>query len=189
VASPDKLRPFARGIGRYTGPILIAAAFLLPIALIVRAITFWGRGIIDSEAMEFVLNYLQNRPLLAQIFDPQINDWGSYQARELSYVFDLIDARVFAALLDHHILLFVPLSGILGLIAVTAVYFWGARKVFALNGVMASMLLSLFLSCIVVQASTPILYRSSKIILSIALLAFLFYNLSLLHDLIRSFMR
>src|SRR5256885_12066199 len=45
---------------------------------------------------------------------------------------------------------------------------------------MASMLLSLFLSCIVVQASTPILYRSSKIILCIALLAFLFYTFSLL---------
>ncbi|MEY2543949.1 MAG: hypothetical protein QOE81_1410, partial [Verrucomicrobiota bacterium] len=111
---------------------------------------------------------------------PQINDWGSYQARELSYAFDLIDARVFAALLDHHVLLFVPLSGVLGLIAVGAVYFWGARKVFGLNGVMASMLLSLFLSCIVVQASTPILYRSSKIILSIALLAFLFYTSLLL---------
>lgn len=180
MASPDKLHPFALRIGRYTRPVLIAAAYLLPIALIVRAVTFWGRGIIDSEAMEFVLNYLQKRPLLAQIFDPQINDWGAYQARELSYVFDLIDARVFAALLDHHVLLFVPLSGILGLIALSAVYLWGARKVFALNGVMASMLLSLFLSCIVVQASTPILYRSSKIILSIALLAFLFYAFSLL---------
>jgi hypothetical protein len=45
---------------------------------------------------------------------------------------------------------------------------------------MASMLLSLFLSCIVVQASTPILYRSSKIVLSIALLAFLFCTCSLL---------
>jgi hypothetical protein len=78
--------------------------------------------------------------------------------------------------------LFVPLSGILGLIAVSAVYFWGARKVLAFNGVMVSMLLSLFLSCIVVQASTPILYRSSKIILSIALLAFLFYTFSLLQS-------
>jgi len=123
---------------------------------------------------------LQKRPLLAQIFDPQINDWGAYQARELSYVFDWIDARVFAAVLDHHVLLFVPLSGILGLIAVSAVYFWGARKVLGLNGVMPSMLLSLFLSCIVVQASTPILYRSSKIILCMALLAFLFYTFSLL---------
>src|SRR5205823_4731510 len=110
VASPDKLGPFALRIGRYTRPVLIAAACLLPIALFVRAVTFWGHGIIDSEAMEFVLNYLQKRPLLAQIFDPQINDWGAYQARELSYVFDWIDARVIAALLDHHVLLFVPLS-------------------------------------------------------------------------------
>jgi len=130
--------------------------------------------------MEFVLNYLQKRPFFAQIFDPQINDWGAYQARELSYAFDLIDARIFAALLDHQVLLFVPLSGVLGLIAVSAVYFWGARRVFALNGVMVSMLLSLFLSCIVVQASTPILYRSSKIVLSVALLAFFFYTFSLL---------
>jgi len=180
VASLDKFLPFAVRVGRYTRPVLTAAAYLLPIALIVHAVTFWGHGIIDSEAMEFVLNYLQSRPFFAQIFDPQINDWGAYQARELSYIFDLIDARVFAALLDRHVLVFVPLSGVLGLITVSAVYFWGGRKVLALNGVMASMLLSLFLSCIVVQASTPILYRSSKIILSIALLAFFFYTFSLL---------
>ena len=180
MASPDQLHPFAVRIGHFARPVSIAAAYILPIGLIVHAITFWGRGIIDSEAMEFVLNYLQNRPFFAQIFDPQINDWGAYQARELSYVFDLIDARVFAALLDHHVLVFVPLSGVLGLSALSAVYFWGARRVLALNGVMASMLLSLFLSCIVVQASTPILYRSSKIILCIALLAFLFYTFSLL---------
>src|SRR5437667_8396045 len=136
----------------------------------------------SSTAKQWSLSstILQNRPFFAQMFDPQINDWGAYQARELSYVFDLIDARIFAALLDHRVLLFVPLSGVVGLIAASAVYFWGARRVLGLNGVMASMLLSLFLSCIVVQASTPILYRSSKIILSIALLAFLFCIFSLL---------
>src|SRR5438445_11552840 len=85
---------------------------------------------------------LQNRPFFAQIFDPQINDWGAYQARELSYVFDLIDARVFAALLDHHVLVFVPLSGVLGLSALSVDYCWGARWVLALNGVITSMLLS-----------------------------------------------
>src|SRR5438876_9079086 len=138
----------------------------------------------SSTAKQWSLSstILQNRPFFAQIFDPQINDWGAYQARELSYVLDWIDARVFAVLLDHRVLLFVPLSGVLGLIAVSAVYFWGARKVLALNGVMASMLLSLFLSCIVVQASTPIFYRSAKIILSIALLAFLFYTFSLVRS-------
>jgi len=182
VANLDKFRPLALGTGRYSRPVLIAAAYLLPIALIIHAITFWGRGIIDNEAMEFVLNYLLKRPLLAQIFDPAVNDWGAYQARELSYLFDLIDARVFAFLLDRHLLVFVPLSGVLGLIAFSAVYYWGARKIFGLTGVMTNMLLSLFLSCIVVQASTPVFYRSAKIILSIALLAFLFYTFSIVRS-------
>ena len=180
MPSTDKLRALALRAGVHARPVLIAAAYLLPVALIVSAVTFWGRGIIDSEAMEFVLNYLQKRPFFAQIFDPQINDWGAYQAREFSYVFDLIDARVFATLLDHGVLLFVPLSGVVGLVAVSGVYFYGARKIFAINRAMTCMLLSLFLSCIVVQASTPILYRSSKIILSVALLGFLFYTFSLL---------
>ena len=161
--------------------ILTVLAFMLPIGLIAHAITFWRHGVIDSEAMEFVLNYLQKRPFLAQIFDPQLNDWGAYQARELSYIFDFIDARLFATLLDRHVLIFVPLSGVVGLLAFAGVYFCGARKVFKLDDVSACLLLSLFLSCIVVQASTPVLYRSSKIILCVALLAFLFHIFDLLN--------
>jgi hypothetical protein len=171
-------RPAAMLAGQSFGSIarrvLIVIAYLLPAGLILHAILFWGHGIIDSEAMEFVLNYLLKRPFLVQIFDPAINDWGAYQARELSYVFDFIDARVFAVLLDHGMLVFVPLSGVLGLFILSAIYVVGARKVFCLSGTMTSMLLALFVSCIVVQASTPILYRSSKIILSVALLTFLF---------------
>lgn len=179
VPALDNLRAFGDRLPSIVRHGLVAIACLLPIALIIHAVTFWGRGIIDSEAMEFVLNYLQHRPFFAQIFDPQINDWGAYQARELSYVFDFIDARVFAALLDRQVLIFFPLSGVLGLIAVSAAYFGGARKVFRLNVVTTCLLLSLFLSCIVVQASTPILYRSSKIILSVAMLGFFFYLFAL----------
>lgn len=172
--------PIGQNLPSLMTRLLTVLAFVLPIALIVHAVAFWGHGIIDSEAMEFVLNYLQKRPFLVQIFDPQINDWGAYQARELSYVFDFVDARLFAALLDRHFLVFVPLSGVFGLIAVSAIYFWGARKVFGLDLITICLLLSLFLSCIVVQTSTPILYRSSKIILCVALLAFLFYLFALL---------
>ena len=154
--------------------IFTVVAYALPVLLVSNAIGFWGRGVIDEEAMFFVLNYLAERPLVALIFDPLLNDWGAYQARELSYVFDLIDARVFAWLLDRGLLLFVPLSGVVGLAAVGAVYFRGSRHVLQLDSVTASLLLSLFLSCIVTQASTAIFYRSSKILLSVALLAFLF---------------
>ena len=90
--------------------LLTSAAYVLPVLLVINATGFWGRGVIDEEAMFFVLNYLADRPLIATIFDPLLNDWGAYQARELSYVFDLIDARVFASLLDQSVLLFVPLT-------------------------------------------------------------------------------
>jgi hypothetical protein len=152
------------------------------VLLIINATGFWGRGIIDEEAMFFVLNYLADRPLIATIFDPLLNDWGAYQTRELSSVFDLIDARVLASLLGRAILLFVPLTGVLGLMAVGAVHMWGSRKVLRLDWVTASLLLSLFLSCVVTQVSTAIFYRSSKIVLGIALLAFLYHLTALVRS-------
>jgi hypothetical protein len=167
-----------RGVER----ALVLAVYLLPIALIARAITFWGRGIIDSEGAAFILNYLADRPLLSLIFDPRANDWGAYQARELSYLVDLIDARVFAAVLHSGVLVFIPLSGVLGLMAFAAVYLLGSRKVLRLDGLTASLLLSLFLSCIVVQASTAIFYRSSKILLAVAAMAFFFQICFLLEE-------
>ena len=58
-------------------------------------------SVIDIEAMGFVLNFLVRRPFLATIFDPIQNEFGLYQAREVSYVLDFIDARAFAFLLDR----------------------------------------------------------------------------------------
>ena len=67
-----------RGRG-WARTVLIVVAYLLPISLIVHAITFWGHGIIDGEATKLVLNYLQKRPFLAKIFDPQNNDWAHFR--------------------------------------------------------------------------------------------------------------
>jgi len=38
--------------------ILTGAAYALPVLLVINAVGFWGRGVIDEEAMFFVLNYL-----------------------------------------------------------------------------------------------------------------------------------
>ncbi len=172
----DGLAPQARGAGAW----LTVAAYSLVVALAANAVAFWGRGIIDREAVGFVLHYTAPRPLLAKIFDPNTNDGGFYQARELSYLVDSLDAQVFAALVERGILVFVPASGVIGLLAVSSIYLWGARRVVGLEHRTAALLLALFLSTIVVQASTPIFYRSSKILLSAALLAFLFHATSLL---------
>jgi hypothetical protein len=148
--------------------------YVLPALLVAHAIGFWGRGVLDKEAMSFIVNYLADRPLVAAVFDPRVNDWGAYQARELSYLVDLVDARIFAALLDRGVLLFIPVSGVVGLLALAGVYLYGARTVLRLDRITVILLLSLFLSCIVTQASTAYFYRSSKILLSTALMAFLF---------------
>ena len=176
---PGRVLPRLAGTGKRA---VVLAAYGLPVFFILHAIVFWGRGIVDQEATSFIVNYLADRPFVAAIFDPRLNDWGLYQARELSYVFDFVDARVFAALLDKHTLVFVPLSGALGLVAAASVYIYGARRVLRVDGVTVGLLLSLFLSCIVTQASTGIFYRSSKIVLSVTLLAFLFQLTALLRQ-------
>jgi hypothetical protein len=172
----------AAGVTALETGFFAAAGYALPLLLIFHSIGFWGRGIVDQEGEGFVLNYLAKRPLFATIFDPRLTEYGSFQARELSYLFDYVDARVFAALLDRHVLSFIPVSGALGIIAAAAIYLYGSRKVLRLDGITAGLLLSVFLSSIVTQASTAVLYRSAKIVLTVALLAFLFQLTYLLRE-------
>lgn len=153
-------------------PSLTWLWYAVPIFLVAHAIAFWGRGILDEEAMFYIQKNLADRSLLATIFDP--NDATLYQARELSYLFDVADARSLAWLLDRGVTIFIPASGALGLIAVALIYLRGAQRAFRFDAATGSLLLSLFLSCIVTQASTAIFYRSAKIVLTAALFAFLF---------------
>ncbi|SVC26707.1 uncharacterized protein METZ01_LOCUS279561, partial [marine metagenome] len=152
---------------------------LIPILIGLHAVGFWGRGIVDREARAFILNYLADRPLAAILFDPSLNDWGAYQARELSYLVDYFDAQILAGLYSQGMLLFIPASGALGLALFMAIYSAGAIKLLRLDRVSTALLLSWFLSSMVVQASSAIFYRSAKILVSLLLLTFLFQTISL----------
>lgn len=162
------------------GPSLTWLWYLLPILFVAHAIVFWGRGLLDEEGMLYIQRYLADKSLLATIFDP--NDTTLYQAREISYLFDVFDARTLAWLVDHGVVVFIPASGALGLLAVAVIYLRGARNTFRLEPSTSSLLLSLFLSCIVTQASTAIFYRSAKMVLSVALFSFLFYLASVFRN-------
>ena len=152
---------------------------LIPILIGLHAVCFWGRGIVDREARAFILNYLADRPLATILFDPSLNDWGAYQARELSYLVDYFDAQILAGLYSQGMLLFIPASGALGLALFMAIYSTGAIRLLRLDRVSTSLLLSWFLSSMVVQASSAIFYRSAKILVSLLLLTFLFQTISL----------
>ena len=87
-----------------------AAALFIARALVAAAILapawYWDGGLIEIEALEFIRHYLDPRGLLQKVFDPYTNDLGTYQARELSYFFDYLDARVFNVLIARGCLAF-----------------------------------------------------------------------------------
>ena len=63
-------------------------------------------GEINGESCFFFMNYLDTRPLLNIVMDPYRNDWGMYQARELSYFFDFLDTKFVAFLLQRQVVWF-----------------------------------------------------------------------------------
>src|SRR5581483_6801719 len=84
------------------------------LAVILLPVWIFYPGIIHSETRVFLVNYLRDASWLAKVFDPSKNDWGWYQARELSYVFDLADAYVVDATIKVGVPLFIPLSSLIG---------------------------------------------------------------------------
>src|SRR3972149_2764404 len=62
-----------------------------------------GHGLLHPEALERIPNYLDDRSLFQKVYDIDKNEYGLYQARELSHFFDYIDAN------------FIKLSALVGL--------------------------------------------------------------------------
>src|SRR5690242_4581408 len=68
-------------------------------------------GTFHEEAMGFFAHYTRtDLSFPAKIFNPKFTENGMYQARELSYVVDFVDAHVIAFLIRHRWYYFFPLS-------------------------------------------------------------------------------
>jgi hypothetical protein len=153
-----------------------ASLAVLVLVHVAAPIYFWEGGLIETEATHFVRQYLDGRSLLQKVFDPHGNDIGTYQARELSYLFDAVDARVLERLLAQSTPLFVPFSALLASFLTTIVFFVGSSKVAPqLRPVMATLILLLYLSNHVYLVTTAVYYRSTKPLLAPVLLIALFY--------------
>ncbi|HXT70249.1 MAG TPA: hypothetical protein VN700_10870 [Vicinamibacterales bacterium] len=153
-------------------PIVVVCVF----AAIAPSV-LWDRGVLDGEAVYFVTQYSADRPFFPKIFDPHLNDFDAYQARELSYVVDWADARVYGSLtrrIDPGY--FVPASGIVLTLGLLLVFVRGARRTFAnTDRLTLALLLGLFATTFVVMTTMGIFYRSGKAGLMVVLAAFLFH--------------
>ncbi|HEV8254004.1 MAG TPA: hypothetical protein VGQ78_04570 [Vicinamibacteria bacterium] len=149
-------------------------------AFILAPFFYWHGGVLETEATQFIPHYLDGRSLVQKVFDPRNNDFGAYQARELSYLLDWIDARFFDALLARGAVVFVPLSVVLSTALAAGVFHAGRRRVMPrVDPIAAALVLLLYLSGFTFLVTAGVYYRSGKAWTVPILLALLF---TLLHS-------
>jgi hypothetical protein len=145
---------------------LLAVLILLQVGFVAWVGVYWEGGVLDTEATLFVTSYLDDRPFLRQVFDPDRNDFENYQARELSYAFDWVDARALDSLFRRGVVLLVPLSALVGSLALLVVLPAAVRPAFPeLPAATAALALLVYLSHFVFLSSAGLFYRSGKILL------------------------
>ena len=153
-----------------------ASLALVALGHVVAPIYFWNGGLIEAEATHFSRQYLDDRTVLQKVFDPHANDINTYQARELSYLFDYVDAQFFRSLPAYASPFFVPLSALLASCATVVVFYVGCARIAPLLGPLtATLLLFVYLSNHVYSVTTAVYYRSAKPLLAPVLLTTLFF--------------
>lgn len=162
----------------YRARLLLAQ--LLVVSVIVAPYWYWDGGLLELEATNFIQQYLDSRGLLQKIFDPHANDLGTYQARELSYFVDYLDARVFRLLIAGGHVVFVPASALLSSLLTVIIFFRSARRYTALGALTATLLLLLYLTNYVHIVTMGMFYRSTKPVLAPLLMGTTFYIMSLI---------
>jgi hypothetical protein len=164
AASVARSRP-----GREWAWAAVALAFVAAPAL------FWGGRAVFDETLSFILRrYWSGRPVLQIVFDPR--GWDFYQARELSYALDFLDALWVRVLLSRDVLVLVPPSAIVASLAVVLIGLRLApRALPALDTATRWLVLLVFLSNFVFVSTMGWLYRATKPVVAPLLLGLLLF--------------
>ncbi len=131
----------------------------------------------EREALTFIRQYQADRPLLQKVFDPHANDLGTYQARELSYALDLLDANAFSQLASILGSGFsIPATALATSLLLVLIFLVGAsRTTDHLGRTTTALLLLCFLSSFGFVSTMGVFYRSAKPVLAAVVLAWLFH--------------
>ena len=137
---------------------------ILLLSIIAFSIIFRQGGYSHPESQSFILNYLDNRPVTQKIFDIQKNDWGFYQARELSYFFDMIDAHFIQLSVRFGFPHFYSLTHFVGLLLTLIILYLIYFKLLKFKSlIIFTLLTALFLTAPATFFS-GIFFRTSKIL-------------------------
>jgi hypothetical protein len=149
----------------------------LAVLAMVFVTIFWDGGTLEQETTSFVTHYTAARPLLPKVFDPHTNEADTYQARELSYFFDYLDAKFYTQLvvrLDPSF--FIPATALAVALLIAVVFAVGTRRVAPnIDPLTAALILGFFCSNFVFLSTLSIFYRSGRPLLALLILAYLFH--------------
>ena len=164
---------------------LLFASYLLITAAVAAPFWFWKGGVLELEVLHFIDRYLDDRTLLHKIFDPYTNDFRTYQARELSYFIDYIDAHVFRQLVRWDLMVFIPLSAVIASVLTVGIFLYAIRRYRGLTPLTASLLLLVYLSNYIHLVTMGMFYRSTKPLLAPVLMGTAFYLASVFEGRVR----
>lgn len=156
------------------GALRVATVALSLLAVIAVSLWYQGGGFLDRESHYFIQNYLDDRPLVQKVFDVHRNEPETYQARELTYLFDLIDCQVIKLSLRNGFLHFYPLSHYLGIFLIAVLQVLLVARYFP--GVPFSVNFLLALLYVTTPSSWIMSYfRSAKILAASSLFFLVWY--------------
>jgi hypothetical protein len=145
-------------------------------ALLLAPAVFWHGGVLEEETIVFLDHYLDARSPLEKVFDPHGNDFDTYQARELSYFFDFLDAQWLRTSLRAGVVLFIPPSALAASILTVGVFLRGSERAFpALPAATRCLVLLVLLTNYVFLTTMGLFYRATKPLLVPILLGTLFF--------------
>jgi hypothetical protein len=155
-----------------------ASSLLILLCLFIPAV-FWKGGVLEGEAISFLINYADDRTVLQKVFAVQLNDFDTFQARELSFFFDYLDASFYLFLLrNFDVAFFIPLSALVSSLLIVLIYRHGVRHTLpGIDRLTAELSLLPFLTCFVFVSTMGVYYRSAKPLLAPVLLALMFHIL------------
>jgi hypothetical protein len=111
---------------------LAAVVALIPASILgISVFIQYGGLLLNRESSVFLVNYWDcSRSVLQRVFDPLANDWGLYQARELSYFVDLLDANFIKASITLGAPHFFALSFFIFILGIMLIFQFFGRKIF-----------------------------------------------------------
>jgi hypothetical protein len=155
-----------------------ACGLLTMLCLFIPAV-FWQGGVLEGEAISFIIGHTGDQTLLQKVFNTQLNDFDTFQARELSFFFDYLDANFYRFLLRHFdVGFFIPLSALVSSVLIVLLYRIGVRRTLpGVDRLTAELSLLPFLTGFVFISTMGVFYRSGKPLLAPVLLALMFHIL------------